>query len=96
MTPAKQRNWNIMQLRGMAPRMVSLIPDDIKYKHKAVLKKVLESLVKDLDKVKVKKFTCAQCTDTTLLHLSKNKRAYCCDLCGNYAAGQLYNLSKMT
>ena len=48
-----------------------------------------------LDAIKVKRFVCASCADTSKLNLSRNKKAYACDYCNTWV-DKLYNVKKDT
>ncbi len=91
---AQNRNWKIMQLIGMLPRVASIIPKDIKHED--------EDLVEELDRIckyflnkihasKIKKFTCEKCNPVHGIK-TENKKAYSCDYCGNWY-DDLYTVS---
>ena len=83
-----QRNWNICQLSGIIPRLVSIIPADIKFSKakKVRLQKLLTELEASIYNAKVKKYTCSSCTSVEELTLTTNKKAYKCDICNNWAS----------
>jgi len=91
---AQQRNWNISQIRGVAPRLASIIPDDLQFEYTEDLRHILELLMERLNEVKVKKYTCSRCTDTTTLTETRNRQAVVCDVCNNWGVGKLYLLPK--
>jgi len=94
---ASSRNWDIMQLIGMLPRVVSLIPPDIAMaipKEDLVeLRRLTSNVLKVINSAKVPRFTCDLCTDILLEKPTKNKRAYRCDICGDYY-DDLYNIKR--
>ena len=88
------RNKNILQLRGMLPRVASLIPDDVKrYMTREELvnfSKTADSILKILNMVKVVRFVCADCAEESETRITKNKKATACDVCGDYMRENLY------
>ena len=89
-----QRNNKIMRLRGAIPLLKSL-PQDIQDVLGSVKVDELiyqaDQLLNAINTVKVKRFTCATCTDTSGLSITHNKRAYGCDICNSWGV-TLYNI----
>ena len=83
MSSTAQRNWDICRLRGVIPGLVSLIPPELAIDslEKVVLENILQKVLLELDRVKVKRFTCASCANTRSSAVTSNKKAYKCDLC---------------
>jgi len=92
----RQRNYNIMRLRGILPSLVRLIPYEVKdsmsTKDLEHLERISKHIMSELDKIKVKHYTCEQCNKE---HgkLTKSKRAYKCDYCGAWGC-DLYIVKK--
>ena len=88
---SQDRNWKICQLRGFLPRLCGLIPAEINFSE--AKRRRLEALAKEiltkLDEIKIKRFTCINCTPTATKR-TRNKKAYLCDYCGGYHARELY------
>jgi len=79
-----KRNNDIRQLRGMLPRLIDLIPNDVIEKlDKEDIKQlnlILNKITNELNVVKKKRFTCENCNP---IHGKRttNKRALMCDYC---------------
>ena len=94
---AQVRNHNILRLRGLLHGISYIIPEDVaelfpdKEEYIALSYKLLEVL----DSVKVKKFYCGDCLRTLGLEgrVSNDRRAYKCDICGNWGV-ELYTVKK--
>jgi len=88
------RNWKIMQLRGVLPRLTSIIPDDIKarFTDMELLKfqTTADRIIHVLNQVKVIRFVCAGCKNKATTKLTKNKKAITCDICGDWRVEELY------
>lgn len=93
-----KRNHTIFRIRGCS-HLFKVLPAEIV----AVIGKDTATSLRDnmlavesaLDTIKVKRFVCASCADTSKLHLSRNKKAYACDYCNTWA-DKLYNVKKDT
>jgi len=94
---AQERNYKIMQLLGILPRLKSLIPDDVFNKlsdaDKYMLDVLPDTILNAIHTVKHKKFTCAKCTDVRGKHPTKDKTAYKCDICGDWKS-KLYRIKQ--
>jgi len=84
-TDTRVRNQNIMQLRGILPRVASLIPKDVKKlmtdKDYADFKRISYFVYNLLDEVKKKNFVCKSCLEDERAVKTKNKKAIQCDKC---------------
>ena len=80
-----ERNSNIRQLRGMLPRLLSLVPADILSQLDQdrinIIKQLFVDIQNKLDEAKQNKFTCSNCNDTTNQKPTRNKQAWKCDFC---------------
>ena len=85
---AQERNNNIRQLRGILPRVYSIIPDDVKThmskKELDQFEKTAENILEVLDKVKIKHYTCESCSDVSKLRPARSKKFLYCDYCGSF------------
>ena len=96
---AQTRNWKIMQLTGILPRLSTLIPDDIRSKMQPRDLKQFESFAERLmmcmKDSKVKKFTCAKCNPIkSTANPTTNKKAYRCDFCYGWY-DDIFNVSQI-
>ena len=84
---ATKRNSIIRQLRATTSLITSqgfnTIAKD--FKGRTELVKLSQDLSQYLDDIKIKRYTCSNCNDTTTLHLTTSSRATSCDFCNNWS-----------
>ena len=93
----KQRNFNIMRLRGILPSIIKLIPADIAKRLEPVdlqcYREMSEAIINLIDEARIKRFTCSSCNTIKMdAKQTKNKKAHRCDYCNNYLEN-LFNVS---
>jgi len=94
---ARERNWQIFQLKGILPRIIQLIPEDIKQDigEDAIkeLKTIIYKIRLSIENKKKVYFACSNCIDIKNKKPTKNKKAFTCDICGSYGYNNaLYNI----
>jgi len=79
----------ILRLRGILPNIESVIPNDIKgqmlLKDLSELTRISNRIIEILDKAKKKRFVCGKCIKSDEAVITRDRKAYECDVCGEYA-----------